>query len=145
MYPNRNLKRKKKTRFFLKSTYLYFFIFYFSECFLFLFGYVHRLEVLISLGLSTDEATQEYSTEAMAELLTVPAIQVRIILFWEFFKTISRIFLLLFNHYHSFRSELLAHFMSTLSMVTSRTLSVLHLTLESVPISLWSTLVIKKI
>ncbi|PIK49983.1 hypothetical protein BSL78_13135 [Apostichopus japonicus] len=33
------------------------------------------LEVLISLGLSRDESTQEYATEAMAELLTVPAIQ----------------------------------------------------------------------
>ncbi|XP_077998357.1 uncharacterized protein LOC144451400 [Glandiceps talaboti] len=33
------------------------------------------LEVLISLGLSQDEATQEYAAEAMAELLTVPAIQ----------------------------------------------------------------------
>ncbi|XP_070562022.1 uncharacterized protein [Ptychodera flava] len=33
------------------------------------------LEVLISLGLSSDEATQEYAAEALAELLTVPAIQ----------------------------------------------------------------------
>ncbi|XP_071478715.1 uncharacterized protein [Diadema antillarum] len=33
------------------------------------------LEVLISLGLSTDEAIQEYATEALAELLIVPAIQ----------------------------------------------------------------------
>nr|XP_006812035.1 PREDICTED: protein ARABIDILLO 2-like [Saccoglossus kowalevskii] len=33
------------------------------------------LEVLISLGLSPDEATQEYAAEAIAELLTVPAIQ----------------------------------------------------------------------
>ncbi|XP_019642924.1 PREDICTED: uncharacterized protein LOC109484142 isoform X2 [Branchiostoma belcheri] len=33
------------------------------------------LELLIAMGLSTDAATQEYSTEAMAELLTVPAIQ----------------------------------------------------------------------
>ena len=35
-----------------------------------------RLEALISLGLSTDESTQEYATEAIAEMLTVPAIQV---------------------------------------------------------------------
>ena len=35
-----------------------------------------RLEALISLGLSRDEATQEYATEAIAEMLTVPAIQV---------------------------------------------------------------------
>lgn len=33
------------------------------------------LEALISLGLSTDESTQEYATEAIAEMLTVPAIQ----------------------------------------------------------------------
>ncbi|XP_072026048.1 uncharacterized protein [Amphiura filiformis] len=33
------------------------------------------LEALISLGLSRDEATQEYATEAIAEMLTVPAIQ----------------------------------------------------------------------
>ena len=38
--------------------------------------WIYRLEVLISLGLSSDEATQEYAIEAMAELLTVPAIQV---------------------------------------------------------------------
>lgn len=36
-----------------------------------------RLEVLITLGLSSDEAIQEYATEALAELLIVPAIQVR--------------------------------------------------------------------
>ncbi|XP_041457956.1 uncharacterized protein LOC121410136 [Lytechinus variegatus] len=33
------------------------------------------LEVLITLGLSSDEAIQEYATEALAELLVVPAIQ----------------------------------------------------------------------
>eukprot|EP00057_Strongylocentrotus_purpuratus_P025677 XP_011680151.1 PREDICTED: uncharacterized protein LOC589849 [Strongylocentrotus purpuratus] len=33
------------------------------------------LEVLITLGLSSDEAIQEYATEALAELLIVPAIQ----------------------------------------------------------------------
>ncbi|KAJ8029072.1 hypothetical protein HOLleu_28382 [Holothuria leucospilota] len=33
------------------------------------------LEILISLGLSRDESTQEYAIEATAELLTVPAIQ----------------------------------------------------------------------
>ena len=39
--------------------------------------YDGRLDVLISLGLSSDEAIQEYAVEALAELLIVPAIQVR--------------------------------------------------------------------
>ncbi|XP_062505978.1 uncharacterized protein LOC134182574 [Corticium candelabrum] len=33
------------------------------------------VQTLISLSLSTDEATQEYAVEALAELLTIPAIQ----------------------------------------------------------------------
>ena len=33
------------------------------------------MELLIKLALSRDEATQEHSVEAIAELLTVPAIQ----------------------------------------------------------------------
>ena len=35
-----------------------------------------RLELLIRMALSKDEATQEHSVEALAELMTVPAIQV---------------------------------------------------------------------
>ena len=34
------------------------------------------LEVLIRMALSKDEATQEHAVEAIAELVTVPAIQV---------------------------------------------------------------------
>jgi hypothetical protein len=34
------------------------------------------LELLIRLSLSKDESTQEHAVEAIAELLTVPAIQV---------------------------------------------------------------------
>lgn len=36
------------------------------------------LDVLISLSLTDDDTTQEYAAEALAELLTVPEIQVSI-------------------------------------------------------------------
>ena len=37
-----------------------------------------RLEVLTRLALSNDEPTQEHAVETLAELMTIPAIQVRI-------------------------------------------------------------------
>ena len=43
-----------------------------------------RLEVLTRLALSNDEPTQEHAVETLAELMTIPAIQVRISRFVRF-------------------------------------------------------------
>lgn len=39
------------------------------------FGF--RLNILVQLSLSRDSITQEHAVEALAELLTIPSIQVR--------------------------------------------------------------------
>ena len=38
--------------------------------------FIGRLDVLIRMAVSHDDATQEHAVEAIAELLTIPAIQV---------------------------------------------------------------------
>ena len=43
---------------------------------MFLTVLLFRLDVLTRMVLGTDEATQEHAMEALAELLTIPSIQV---------------------------------------------------------------------
>ena len=80
MDPHSNLSYLKLAIVFkvIMLNYYYVCVFvWYSLCFYLLYKLciVCRLDVLITLALSADLTTQEYATEALAECLTVPAIQ----------------------------------------------------------------------